>query len=239
MAEEEDGSADGSDTGEEGEYEEYSTREDLAELGFYDNEYTEFPPELSGVKRFKAEGEAEPLIEALQLPGYDVTFMRLEMIEALGRIGDPAAVDVLEDELRDGDTQIEAMEALGRIGSTDAVEALADLLDPEKKVKPHVRAKAADTVGEIGGSEAVEPLVEVLEAESPQVRAAAASALGEVGEADDDAVDALSRMLEEDGEEHVRAAAAKALSQLDGDSAAEALAEYEDDRNELVAQAAR
>lgn len=238
MAEDE-GSADSGAEEEPEEEEEYSTREDLAELGFYDNDYTEFPPELSGVKRFKADGEAEPLIEALQLPGYDVTFMRLEMIEALGRIGDSAAVEVLEGELRDGDTQIEAMEALGRIGSADAVEALADLLDPEKKVKPHVRAKAADTVGEIGGQEAVEPLVGVLEVDAPQVRASAASALGASAESDADAVEALSGLLRDDEEEHVRAAAAKALSEMEADAASDALAEFEDDRNQLVAEAAR
>lgn len=238
MAEDEDGSADGSEP-EDGQEQEYSTREDLAELGFYDNEYTEFPPELSGVKRFKAEGEAEPLVEALQLPGYDVTFMRLEMIEALGRIGDSAAVEVLEGELRDGDTQIEAMEALGRIGTTDAVEALAELVDPEKKVKPHVRAKAADTLGEIGGSEAVEALVDVLDVESPQVRSSAASALGECGEDDSEAVDALSELLAEETEEHVRAAAAKALSRQGSEAARDALSEFEDDRNDLVAKAAR
>ncbi len=238
MAEDE-GSADSGAEEEPEEEEEYSTREDLAKLGFYDNDYTEFPPELSGVKRFKADGEAEPLIEALQLPGYDVTFMRLEMIEALGRIGDPAAVEVLEGELRDGDTQIEAMEALGRIGSADAVEALADLLDPEKKVKPHVRAKAADTVGEIGGQEAVEPLVEVFEVDAPQVRASAASALGVAAESDADAVEALSELLRDDDEEHVRAAAAKALSEMEADAAADTLAEFEDDHNQLVAEAAR
>ncbi len=223
---------------EEEEEEELSTHDELEDLGFYDNEFTEFPPELSGVKRFKAEGEAEPLIDALQLPGYDVTFMRKEMIEALGRIGDPAALEVLEDELNDGDTQIEAFEALARIGSEEAVEAVSELLDPEKRVKPHVRAKAAETLGEIASSTAVDDLVAVLELESPRVRGAAAKALGELGEANADAVDALENLLEEDPEEHVRVAAAKALSNLEADSARETLERYQDDRNELVSKAA-
>ncbi len=221
------------------EEEDSSTRDELDELGFYDNEFTEFPPELSGVKRFKANDEAEPLVEALQLPGYDVTFMRLEMIEALGRIGDPVAVDVLEGELRDGDTQIEAMEALGRIGSPEAVDSLTDLLDPEKRVKPHVRAKAAETLGEIASADGVEALADVLEVESPRVRGAAARALGRVGEPSEDAVEALANLLEDDPEEHVRVAAAKALDALDTDAAEEALSDYRDDRNELVAKAAQ
>ncbi|MFP4632285.1 MAG: HEAT repeat domain-containing protein [Halobacteriales archaeon] len=212
-----------------------STRETLDELGFYDNDVTEFPPELSGVKRFKAEGRAEPLVEALGLQGYDVGFMRLEMIEALGRIGDEAAVPALVDELGDGDTNVAAMEALARIGSADAVDEIAEKLDPEKRVEPRVRAAAADALGELGDDGAVDALVEILDSDSPRVRAAAADALGEIG--DDGPVEALSGLLEADESEKVRASAAGALASIDTADARETLSEYDDDANELVRRA--
>ncbi|MDY7082513.1 MAG: HEAT repeat domain-containing protein, partial [Halobacteria archaeon] len=124
----------------EEEDEEKSTREIFAELGFYDNEFTEFPPELSGLKRFKQEGNPDPIIEVLQLSKYNTNFMRLELIEALGRIGDEKAVEPLVDELKDADMRDEAMEALKRIGSPKATDSMVEYLDPERNVEPRVRA---------------------------------------------------------------------------------------------------
>ncbi|MFB6284076.1 MAG: HEAT repeat domain-containing protein [Halobacteria archaeon] len=216
-----------------------TTRDQLRELGFYDNEFSEFPPELSGVKRFKVEGNAEPLIEALQLTGLDITFMKKELVEALGRIGDPVAVDVLTDNLR-GDLQMDVFDALGRIGSAEATEDVADFLDPEKKVKPHVRAKAAETIGKIEDPEAIEVLAEALEIENSRVRGAVAQAIGEIG-GEDAPVNELASLLDREDEyntESVRLSAARALDRIGTDEAREALSDYRDDKNELVADVA-
>jgi hypothetical protein len=220
--------------------EELTTKDRLKELGFYDNEFTEFPPELSGLKRFKANKNPDPIVEALQIQGYDTTFMRLEMIEALGRIGDETAVDVLLEEVNDNDTRMEAMDALGRIGSEEATDKILELLDPERKVQPHVRAKAAETAGRIGDPDAVELLVETLGSDSSEVRGTAAEALARIGTETEDAgvVEELARVLEEEADETVRMSAARALRSVGTEEARGALSGYEDDRNELVAETA-
>jgi HEAT repeat protein len=51
-------------------------------------------------------------------------------------------------------------------------------------------------------------------------------------------VEALAELLEEETEETVRLSAAKALREIGGDEAERVLKEYENDRNELVANAA-
>lgn len=211
-----------------------STRDELDDLGFYDNEFTEFPPELSGIKRFKVEGKTEPLVESLDV--FEANFLREEVIEALGRIGDPDAVDRLLDEVDDADMRLDAIEALARIGSPKASEKLQELLDPEANVPDNVRAKAADALGEIGDEGATETLVESLELESVRLREAASDALGKIG--DEDAVEGLERLLEEETHESVRVSAAKSLSEIGNDRARQVLDGYSDDTNELVAQAA-
>jgi HEAT repeat protein len=241
-AEESDEDADEEDEGAEGEEEdeEKTTKDKLEDLGFYDNDFTEFPPELSGLKRFKAKKNPEPIIEALQIQGYDTTFMRLEMIEALGRIGDETAVDVLLEEVNDNDTRMEAMDALGRIGSEKATDKILELLDPERKVQPHVRAKAAETAGRLGDPNAVELLVETLGSDSSEVRGTAAEALARIGSDTEDAdvVEELATVLDEEADETVRMSAARALRSVGTDEAREVLGEYQNDRNELVAEAA-
>jgi len=247
----------------EEEEEEKTTKDRLAELGFYDNDFTEFPPELSGVKRFKVEGNSRPIVEALDI--VNSVFMKHEMVEALGRIGDEAAVDKLVEQVDDNDTREEAIEALGIAGSERGTKRLVELLNPEKRVKPHVRAMSAEALGRIGDPEAVGALVTLLTGEglkdeeeeeesegegdeedgeyeppeSARVRGAVAEALGSIGRHDDGAVEALVALLEDDPDETVRLTAARALSNIDDEAARDALAEYADDRNELVAQKAR
>ncbi|XGI84556.1 HEAT repeat domain-containing protein [Halorutilales archaeon Cl-col2-1] len=211
-----------------------STRDELEELGFYDNEFTEFPPELSGIKRFKVEGKTEPLVESLDI--FEANFLRKEVIEALGRIGDDNAVDRLLDEVDDADTRIDAIEALARIGSPKASEKLEDTLDPEANIPDNVRAKAADALGKIGDSGSTDAVVGALEMESVRVRESAAEALGSIG--DEDAVEDLGSLLEEETHESVRVSAAKSLAEIGGERARGILEDYSDDTNELVAKAA-
>jgi len=236
------------------EREDATTKDRLAELGFYDNDFTEFPPELSGIKRFKVEGNSQPIIEGLDL--INSVFMKHEMVEALGRIPDKEAVEKLIEQVDDNDTREQAIEALGIAGSDRATDKLVGFFDPEKRVKPHIRAKSAEAVGRIGDPDAIEALVTLLTGEgledteeqsdedyeppdSARVRGATAEALGTIGEPKEGAVGALVGLLETDTDETVRLTAARSLSKIEDKDAHDALEEYKDDRNELIAQKAR
>ncbi len=84
--------------------------------------------------------------------------------EALGKIGDKRAVELLIKALEDeyGGVREEAAEALGRIGDKRAVEPLIKALE-DKDV--YFRECAAKALGEIGDKRAVEPLIKALEDE--------------------------------------------------------------------------
>ncbi|MDY7082514.1 MAG: HEAT repeat domain-containing protein, partial [Halobacteria archaeon] len=73
--------------------------------------------------------------------------------------------------------------------------------------------------------------------DSARVRGAVADALGAIG--DESAVNELGNVLENDGDESVRISAAKALNEIGGDDAEKILDDYKNDRNELVAKAAK
>ncbi len=222
-----------------------TTREKLEELGFYDNEFTEFPPELSAVKSFKAENNPDPLIEALQLDGFDVDFMREEMIEALGWIGDEKAVDILEEILDDSDMRPYAIEALGRIESSGSIDKISKYLGSEARVEPHVRVKSAEALGKIGSVDGLSILLEALEDDSSQVRSTAVKSIGQIlkknnenlgnSEIDEnEIIEKLDRILKNE-KESIRVSAAKTLKQMNEGKAKEVLEKYKDDPNELVA----
>ena len=75
-----------------------------------------------------------------------------------------------------------AAEALGKIGDPRAVEALITALKDES-VSDNVRQAAGEALGKIGDARAVEPLIAILKNGSSDVRQAAAEALGKVGDA--------------------------------------------------------
>jgi HEAT repeat protein len=108
----------------------------------------------------------------------------LAAVEALGRIGDRAALASLLVALESNNDQLScaAAEALGRIGDGAAVPGLVARLRWGAAA-----AVAADALGRIGDTRAVEPLIGVLEAERHDVehlvmRGAAAEALGRIGD---------------------------------------------------------
>src|SRR5690606_30198192 len=108
------------------------------------------------------------LIEALSDRHYGV---RIAAAEALGEIGDPAAVEALVRTLGDAreDVRIAAVSALGRIGDRRAVKPLIRLF----RGRYHgVRVAAADAVAEFG-RDALGELEEALNDPLPVVRVTA------------------------------------------------------------------
>jgi hypothetical protein len=88
-----------------------------------------------------------------------VLVVRKNAAWALGGIGDPRAVEALEEALKDEDGHVRgrATSALGSIGDPIAVEALKEALKDEDE---YVRNNAAWALGNIGGTRAVEALEE-------------------------------------------------------------------------------
>jgi len=115
----------------------------------------------------------QPLIEMLRSEG------RTPAAKALGKIGDPAAVDALLDALKDDFSVLrkESAEALGLIGDPRAVNGLIPLLRDEEE---DVRYQAAWALGELKDPTAVPHLIEALEDSNEQVRYDAAEALGKI-----------------------------------------------------------
>jgi len=128
---------------------------------------------------------------------------------ALGKIGDPRAVEPLIKALKDEEYDVRraAAEVLCKF-SASAVEPLIAALVAEKI---DVRDGAAKVLGEIGDLRAVEPLAVALKDDKEYIRQAAAFALCELG--DSRAVEPLINALK-DEKWYVRKAAANALDKI-------------------------
>ena len=152
------------------------------------------------------------LLAALRDAEEDV---RRAAAEALGEIGDAAAVPGLLAALRDADADVrrEAAWALGRIGDAAAVPGLLAAL---RDADADVRWAAAAALGRIGDAAAVLGLVAALRDADERVREAAAWALRKIGDAA--VVPGLLAALR-DADADVREAAAWALGKI-GDAAA-------------------
>ena len=167
----------------------------------------------------------------------DVNVVRAKAAEALGRLGDLRAVELLIVALPDMDVGVrtKVAEALGRLGDPRAVEPLiVALRGPGDK---EVRAKAAEALGRLGDPRAVEPLIVALRGPGDkEVRAKAAEALGRLG--DPRAVEPLIVALRDPADKEVRAKAAEALGRLGDLRAVEPLTEAMADQEISVWMAA-
>ena len=101
-------------------------------------------------------------------------YERTEIIDALGKLGDPVAAPALLDQLTTLRTRRQAMEALGQIRARQAVPSLIRALNKDRFIS--WRRQAAHSLGVIGDVRAVQPLQTVVvgEIEGPVV----AQALG-------------------------------------------------------------
>jgi HEAT repeat protein/MFS family permease len=121
---------------------------------------------------------SEDLLARLDDPSVVV---RDEAINALGEIGDPAAVDPLLERLEHPEAHSvpAIIRSLGLIGDSKALWPLVGLLADDDI---HVRAAAARALGELGDRRAVAALKELIQREGSQlVLANAVEALGEIG----------------------------------------------------------
>ncbi len=138
---------------------------------------------------------------------------------ALGKIGDPRAVEPLLTVLRNGDqrTRVSAIEALGEIRDQRAIEALLPLLQDED---PRVRRITVEALGNIGDPHLIEPLRSLLQDPIFSTRQRCAHILAKLGwHPEDQAQQVLLIVAEGDWEQAIKqgAAAVGPLLQLRGD----------------------
>lgn len=185
----------------------------------------------------------EPLLAALKDPAQAI---RTRVVEVLGGIKDPRAVDALIAAIGDESIKVRltAVAALGGSGDPRAVSALAailgdgkdpgvvlnfdeqgqviDTVSPEQHaagLEGPLKVAAARALGQIGGA-AVEPLLKALESGSGLVRATVAETLG--GSGDPRVVAPLVALLGDD-DQRLRSAAANALGRTGDRRAVEPL----------------
>jgi HEAT repeat protein len=142
-------------------------------------------------------------------------FVRLECVEALGRLG-ALAVPALVAALEESDLRPYAASALATLGDERAVEPLIEAL---QQPSWDYRWEAAEGLGKLRAEAAVGPLLQALQDRDAGVRAMAAWSLGEIG--DERARPALEH-AGQDEDADAREAARKALVRLMEASAAEA-----------------
>jgi HEAT repeat protein len=165
--------------------------------------------DLSNVYReMKTQSKELPMYVSFLRDG--ILLERTRSAEALGEIGDPAAVQPLIDALSDKSTDVQyvAAKSLGMLADVRAVEPLIGKLKSEEK---WVRRGAAHSLGLIGDKRAVDPLIALLADPHHDVRAQAAWALGRLGEGR--AIEPLKPLLQ-DPRENVQKEAAAALELL-------------------------
>ncbi len=105
---------------------------------------------------------------------------RAHAAEALGRSGNPLAIEQLIQALADASPRVRqaAARALGESGSESATEPLVrELLDGASDI----RSEAAEALGRLGSSTSIDPLVEALDDADPRVRISAIRGLASIG----------------------------------------------------------
>ncbi|MFT5086491.1 MAG: HEAT repeat protein/Na+/melibiose symporter-like transporter [Planctomycetota bacterium] len=104
---------------------------------------------------------------------------RARAAEALGRSGNPLAIEQLVQALADASPKVRssAARALGESGADNAVEPLLrELLDGSSDI----RSEAAEALGRLGNLSSVDPLVDALEDDDLRVRISAIRGLGNI-----------------------------------------------------------
>ena len=140
---------------------------------------------------------------------------RTYILQALGRIGDEAALPVLFDAARDANGVIRrfAVSALADLGGTQATDALIAVLDDEET---DIRSAAAMGLGEIGDKRAVDALMRLLGDGEPSVRTQAVIALGHLGCSQ--ALARLNQMRADESDEWMRRYMSQAIQEIEGGS---------------------
>ena len=182
-------------------------------------------PESAGPAGGSLGNDLETILSDMKGRGGEVTvyirylrngtpFERERAAEALGEIGDPAAVGPLIDALTDPSETIQylAAKSLGDLNDPRAADPLIAKL---KSADKWVRRAAVTALGLMGVKKAVDPIIPLLGDPKHDVRAFAAWSLGQLG--DPRAIGPLRELLA-DTHEDVRKEALAAIEKLEGAS---------------------
>ncbi len=122
----------------------------------------------------------------VDLAGSKDEAVRARAVRALGRLQDPALLEILSQKLSDKKEPVrfEAAFALGQLEIPEAEPVLAAALDSEKS--PEVRARIVEALGKCGTEISVPTLTGLVASPEPPVAQAAALALGIMGYRDID-----------------------------------------------------
>ncbi len=158
--------------------------------------------------------------------------MKLTAIVALGRIGDPGAVEIISETLTDSRLREYSIEALGNIGDRKAIEALVTVIKPEYDWYPGRHWSSATAILIAKGEKAVETLTKALE-DNPKdnIKIAAIQILSEIR--DKRAVEPIAAALK-DKSDDVREYAAKGLGIMRYKQAVQPLIEALGDKDNKV-----
>ncbi|MEP0790864.1 MULTISPECIES: HEAT repeat domain-containing protein [Cyanophyceae] len=175
----------------------------------------------------KSEKAIPSLIKALK---HEYSYIRANVVDALGNIGSEAETASLIKALEDEDSYVRwrAADALGNIGSEAAIASLIKALEDEDS---YVRSSVADALGKIGSEAAIPCLIKVLEHGNSDIRAKAVEALGRIGS--EAAVSSLNKALEDEDSE-VRSSAAAALGEIGAITAISSLNKALEDHDTAV-----
>ena len=124
-----------------------------------------------------AETNAVPKLLGIVTNTNALDSIRIEAIEALGKMGSASATAVLVEQLKDanGDLRKRSIDALGRIGDDRAVEPLIEMLSDEQ-----ARLHAIRALGDIGSTNAIPGLSALVQNEDQYVRYNANQALKDI-----------------------------------------------------------
>ena len=130
---------------------------------------------------FPNTGDGSRCVLCMQPLSDEAKWVRCSAARALGRLGDPRAVEPLTAALGDSDRDVcrYVADALAEIGGQQAVDALIEGLQGQGEQPRHY---VVESLAKVGGSQVVGQLVAALEDPEVGVRGGAAKALGEIGD---------------------------------------------------------
>jgi HEAT repeat protein len=171
------------------------------------------------------------LLDALKNESESV---RMAAVQALGKQGERAPIELLMQALQDEDeyVRIAAVEALGKQGEQAPIELFMQALQDEDE---YVRIAAVQALGKQGERAPIELLMQALQDEDESMRSAAVEALGKQGER---APIELFMQAFQDESEYVRMAAVQALGKQGERAPIELFMQAFQDEDESVRSAA-
>ncbi|MBN1565186.1 MAG: HEAT repeat domain-containing protein [Anaerolineae bacterium] len=164
----------------------------------------------------KTRSNVKGLSKALSHKNYEI---RAKAADALGDLGDKAAVESLRSALlydSEGRVRQAAAYALGDIGAEEAISPLCRAIEDQDN---YVRSAAAMSLGKLGGPQAVAALIKAQGDTAENVRKTVTNALNKLGPT---IVDGLMTTLKE-GDVKARSLAAVALGKQGGEQIVEPL----------------